>query len=104
MSVSDKIRPNELVDEPSNRGSAQVGTIHQTDTVQDTDSHDETSINAMDDLPLLLRAELALVVILAGTIAMDILVQARWSFLDVVEGHVGWRTLTGRQVGEEQWI
>jgi hypothetical protein len=90
MFVSDKIMVNDLVDEPSNRGSAQIGTIHQTDAVQDTNSHDETSINTMDDLPLLLRAELALVIILAGgAIAVDVLIQARWGLLDVVEGHIG---------------
>ena len=60
-----------LINEPSNRSGAQVGTIHQTDAVQDSYCYYETAVNAMDDLSLLDLAELALVFTLGR--AIDVL-------------------------------
>jgi hypothetical protein len=50
---------------PSDGSSAQIGSIHQTNAVKDTDSHNETTVNAVDNLPLFLESELALVFICA---------------------------------------
>lgn len=45
--------------EPSNVSSGQVGSVHQTDTVHDSERHSETAINAVHDLALLGMSELS---------------------------------------------
>lgn len=75
------------MDEPSNGSSTQIRTIHQRDAVKNTDCHHETTINAVDDLSLLRRGKLALVLIRARAIKVDVLFQARWPLLKVVVGH-----------------
>jgi len=41
----------------SNDGNTRVGTIHQTDTVQETKSQDQATVNSPDNLLLLFRGE-----------------------------------------------
>lgn len=65
---------------PSNVGSTQIGTVHQTDAVQYSDSYYQTAVDAMDDLLLFFRSELAFI---TGVI-VDILLERYGSLLHVV--------------------
>jgi hypothetical protein len=67
---------------PSDSCCTQVGTIHQTDAVEDADSYDQATVDAVDDLLLLGRGELAFVVIVGGN--GNVLLQGRGFLLDVV--------------------
>lgn len=72
-----------MIDIPSNGRCRQIGPVHQTDAVHDADSEDKSSVDAVDDLLLLLGRELALIRVLVRALAPDILRHVDLCLLDI---------------------
>ena len=108
LSASTSSNFGSTIDEPSDSSSAEIGTVHQTDAVQHSHSHDKTPVDAMNDLSLLSLTKLAFV---SGAIlgAIDVFLERDRPLLERVVvthdrllmshgGYVGW-SWTLRKVG-----